>query len=262
MKTYKKLIAVFLAFFLMTSCSEIIEPISDTDKLVNNDITNTKTEDTSEEEALNPIGVATDPDPIVTAEEAAVTEQTTPEQTVTTAQTTTTQTTTQAPVVTTTVTTAVQFTDLSKTMYAIGNPVNVRESYSTDSTRLGSIQYAEQVTVTGVSNELGWHRVLYNNQVAYIKSDLLSDTKPAVQTTTTTAQAVATQAPVVTTKAQANNQSEIPVDSKGRPLIDANTGLPIRYKDSDEAESAARQQDEDVEKWLEENPNWGGDFSN
>lgn len=68
------------------------------------------------------------------------------------------------------------FTDTNKTLYSTGD-INVRSSYSTSSSSVGSLKKGDVVTVIGTSSN-GWSKVKYNGQVAYIKSDLLTATKP------------------------------------------------------------------------------------
>lgn len=70
----------------------------------------------------------------------------------------------------------VNVTDASKTMYSTDD-VNVRSSYSTSSSAVGSLKKDDQVTVTGIASN-GWTRIKYNGQTAYVSSQFLTDTKP------------------------------------------------------------------------------------
>lgn len=70
----------------------------------------------------------------------------------------------------------VKVTDTSKTMYSTDD-VNVRSSYSTSSSAVGSLKKDDQVSVTGVTSN-GWTRIKYNGQTAYVSSQFLTDTKP------------------------------------------------------------------------------------
>ncbi len=79
----------------------------------------------------------------------------------------------------------VLFTDCNETVYATST-VNIRESWSADSDRLGSLAKGESVTRTGLSIEgteaEGWSRVkLSDGTVAFISTKYLTTTKPAVQ---------------------------------------------------------------------------------
>ena len=68
------------------------------------------------------------------------------------------------------------FTASNKTEYATGD-INVRSSYSSSSSAVGSLKKGDSVTVVGVGSN-GWSKVTYNGKTAYIKSDLLTATKP------------------------------------------------------------------------------------
>ncbi len=70
------------------------------------------------------------------------------------------------------------FESVEQTVYA-SSTVNVRSSYSTDSSIVGSLSEGESVKRTGIGDN-GWSRVIYNGYVAYISSDYLTTTKPAV----------------------------------------------------------------------------------
>ena len=68
------------------------------------------------------------------------------------------------------------FTSVNETVYA-NDSVNVRASYSTSSTLLGSLEKGDSVTRTGKGDN-GWSKVSYNGQTAYIKSSFLTTEKP------------------------------------------------------------------------------------
>ncbi len=77
------------------------------------------------------------------------------------------------------------FTDCNETVYATGT-VNIRESYTADSNKLGSLSVGQSIVRTGTSiagtEAEGWSRVeLSDGTVAYISSKYLSTTKPVVQ---------------------------------------------------------------------------------
>ena len=68
------------------------------------------------------------------------------------------------------------FTEVNETVYATGS-VNVRSSYSTSSSIIGSLGEGDSVTRTGRGSN-GWSRVTYNGQTAYINSSYLTTEKP------------------------------------------------------------------------------------
>lgn len=77
------------------------------------------------------------------------------------------------------------FTDCNETVYATGT-VNIRESWSVDSNKLGSLGTGDSVTRTGVSIEGteadGWSRIsLADGSIVYVGSKYLSTTKPVQQ---------------------------------------------------------------------------------
>lgn len=79
----------------------------------------------------------------------------------------------------------VLFTDCNETVYAIGT-VNIRESWTTDSKKLGSLAKGKSITRTGTSikdtEADGWSRVkLSDGTVAFISTKYLTTTKPVTQ---------------------------------------------------------------------------------
>ena len=68
------------------------------------------------------------------------------------------------------------FTEVNETVYATGS-VNVRSSYSTSSSVIGSLSEGDSVTRTGRGSN-GWSRVRFNGQTAYISSQYLTTEKP------------------------------------------------------------------------------------
>jgi uncharacterized protein YgiM (DUF1202 family) len=72
------------------------------------------------------------------------------------------------------------FTDTNKTMYATQS-CNVRKSWSTSSDKIGYLNKDQEVTVIGVNTEIGWYKIKYNEQEAYVSSRLLSDEIPEEQ---------------------------------------------------------------------------------
>lgn len=73
-------------------------------------------------------------------------------------------------------TTTPSFSSVNETVYATGS-VNVRSSYSTSSSIVGSLDAGDSVTRTGRGSN-GWSRVTYNGQTAYISSEYLTTEKP------------------------------------------------------------------------------------
>lgn len=70
---------------------------------------------------------------------------------------------------------APSFTTVNETVYATDS-VNVRSSYSTNSSIIGSLNKGQSVTRIGKSSS--WSKVKYNGQTAYISSDYLTTKKP------------------------------------------------------------------------------------
>ena len=68
--------------------------------------------------------------------------------------------------------------DMDAQMYAIQN-VNLREGTAVTTTALRTIQFSEQVHVTGISTNKQWYRVEDTDKgTGYVASNCLSDTKP------------------------------------------------------------------------------------
>ena len=74
------------------------------------------------------------------------------------------------------------FTSVNETVYAT-TTVNVREGFSADTDKLGSLGRGQSVKRVGIGtgDAEGWSQVEFNGQTAYISSDYLSLTKPAAQ---------------------------------------------------------------------------------
>ncbi len=78
------------------------------------------------------------------------------------------------------------FTAVNETVYVIAEGgLNVRRTPEAvdDSNKISSIAYGKDVTRTGINETTGWSQILFNNEVAYVKSEYLSTTKPADMTT-------------------------------------------------------------------------------
>jgi len=74
------------------------------------------------------------------------------------------------------------FTKVNETVY-VTKKVNVRQSYSTSSKSLGTLEVGESLTRTGKGSN-GWSRVQYNGKEAYINASYLSTKKPEEETPT------------------------------------------------------------------------------
>ena len=72
------------------------------------------------------------------------------------------------------------FSSVNETVYA-NDSVNIRASYSTSSSLLGSLEKGDSITRTGKGDN-GWSKVSYNGQTAYIKSSFLTTEKPEEST--------------------------------------------------------------------------------
>lgn len=68
------------------------------------------------------------------------------------------------------------FTEVNETVYATGS-VNVRQSWSTSSSVVGSLSEGQSVTRTGKGSN-GWSRVKFNGSTAYVSSQYLTTEKP------------------------------------------------------------------------------------
>lgn len=81
----------------------------------------------------------------------------------------------------------IKFSSVNETVYCTNDGVNVRSSYSTSSSVLGSLSKNESLKRTGVAtkavNGITWSKVKYNGQTAYVSSAYLTKTKPATTST-------------------------------------------------------------------------------
>lgn len=96
--------------------------------------------------------------------------------TTSTTPTTTTNTSTTTNTATTT-TTTVKFTDANETVYTTER-CNIRESYSTTSTKVATVNKDTELKRTGVGDN-GWSKVEYNGKTCYVYTSYLTTTKPA-----------------------------------------------------------------------------------
>ena len=72
------------------------------------------------------------------------------------------------------------FSSTNQTVYATGT-VNIRSSYSTSSSVIGSLQEGASITRTGVGDN-GWSKVSYNGGTGYISSSYLTTEKKEEKT--------------------------------------------------------------------------------
>lgn len=83
--------------------------------------------------------------------------------------------------------TAPSFSSVNETVYCTSDGVNVRSSYSTSSSVLGSLSKNESLKRTGVAtkavNGITWSKVKYNGKTAYVSSAYLTKTKPVTTST-------------------------------------------------------------------------------
>lgn len=83
--------------------------------------------------------------------------------------------------------TAPSFSSVNETVYCTNDGVNVRSSYSTSSSVLGSLSKNESLKRTGVAkkavNGITWSKVKYNGKTAYVSSAYLTKTKPVTTST-------------------------------------------------------------------------------
>lgn len=68
------------------------------------------------------------------------------------------------------------FSQVNETVYA-KKSMNVRESWSTSSKKIGGLAQDQAVTRTGIGDN-GWSRIKYNGKTAYVASSLITTTKP------------------------------------------------------------------------------------
>ena len=72
----------------------------------------------------------------------------------------------------------VTVTDFSATRYVNTETLNVRDSWSSSSTKVGTLSYGAAVTVTGKCSN-GWVRIKYEGHVAYVSGKYLAEQQPA-----------------------------------------------------------------------------------
>lgn len=68
------------------------------------------------------------------------------------------------------------FKEVNEKVYATQS-MNVRESWSTSSKKIGGLSAGQEVTRTGIGDN-GWSRITYNGKTAYVSTQLITTTKP------------------------------------------------------------------------------------
>ena len=178
-------------------------------------------------------------------------------------------TTNTKPSTTTPTETAPSFSSVNETVYCTSDGVNVRSSYSTSSSVLGSLSKNESLKRTGVAtkavNGITWSKVTYNGKTAYVSSSYLTKTKP---TTTSTENKTTddkkndntnsdNKKDENTKSSNKNLKSLVVTPSSISPKFSANTteyAMTIG-SDVDEVEIKAEAEDSKAEVLVEENKN-------
>ena len=70
----------------------------------------------------------------------------------------------------------IEVTEMSGTKYVIADSLNVRSGPETSYSRIGSLKYGSEVSITGQSGI--WYRISYGNKTGFVRGDYLSDSKP------------------------------------------------------------------------------------
>ncbi|MCD8148459.1 MAG: SH3 domain-containing protein [Clostridiales bacterium] len=71
--------------------------------------------------------------------------------------------------------------DLAETTMYASNAVNVRSEPSAESEKLGALSAAAEVIVNGLTSA-NWYRISYNDGVAYVSANYLTNEKPTINT--------------------------------------------------------------------------------
>lgn len=72
------------------------------------------------------------------------------------------------------------YAELEKTMYAKSS-VNVRNLPAKDGEKLGGLETAQEVKVTGQCKETAWYRIEFDGGIGYVSANYLLDEKPVAQ---------------------------------------------------------------------------------
>lgn len=74
---------------------------------------------------------------------------------------------------------SVKFTDVSETVYTT-EKCNIRESYSTSSNKVGTVEKGTELKRTGVGDN-GWSKIEYNGKTCYISSTYITKEKVEIE---------------------------------------------------------------------------------
>lgn len=77
----------------------------------------------------------------------------------------------------------VTVSDVNKTLYVTASTLNMRDSWSSSSTQVGTLSYGEAVTVTGECSN-GWYRISHDGHTAYVSGRYLSSNQSSGSTGT------------------------------------------------------------------------------
>ena len=108
----------------------------------------------------------------------------------------------------------VDITPMQGTVYASSQKgLNVRSGPSTNHSRLGTLKYGQEITVTGKTAD-NWYQIQYSGNVGYVNADFVSDTPPAnTQTPAVQEPAAESPAPEAPDTEQAPPAGESAVDT-------------------------------------------------
>jgi enterochelin esterase-like enzyme len=223
MKKLSIIMAALIASLILCSCadnaSEPVDKPQDDIPLVTaaEDITEavTSLEDVTEDAVSDETEPATEAttEPTTEAVTTVTTAETAPK--ITTAATTAAPQTTPTPATTPEPTTAsIAVEPASGKMYAV-NSVNVRSGPDTGYQRLGHLDKAEDVDITGIC-ENGWYRIKFKGGEGFVSGKYLSKDKPAEVTTTVTTTAAATTAAPKTTAEKSETASQEKPETSGK----------------------------------------------
>lgn len=126
------------------------------------------------------------------------------------------------------------FAEVKETVYVYNTDVlNVRESYSKDSTKVGEMKEGESVIRTGYNAE--WSRILYFGEVRYASSTYLTTTAPFEYTAKT--ETVYVNVPQLNLRAKASASNEVSIVAT------------LVYGDAIERTGVSTTRDEDGNEW-------------
>lgn len=118
------------------------------------------------------------------------------------------------------------FKSVEEVVYATST-VNIRESYTASSNKVGSLTTASSITRTGIGTEdaEGWSRVsLSDGTTAYINSDYLSTVKPAPTPAPRGNSGTSTSSGSGTSGSSSTSNNGIEVNENGMPIARGTAG--------------------------------------